>query len=83
MVKRGKSHRLDECRYNELKILYCHFRNSEVEVQVDESLVASTIVGVDDCGFLLARRHDNGDVMSLQPDGNTFDITRNLIAAKR
>ncbi|XP_076815831.1 biotin--protein ligase-like [Clavelina lepadiformis] len=68
-----------------LKLYYKYWihRNSEVEVQVDESLVASTIVGVDDCGFLLARRHDNGDVMSLQPDGNTFDITRNLIAAKR
>ena len=54
-----------------------------MKVELNGASVSCSIVGIDQFGFLRARRHDNGDVMSLHPDGNSFDIMRNLIAAKK
>jgi len=40
-----------------------------------------TVIGLDDFGFLVVKK-DSGETLSLQPDGNTFDILANLIEIK-
>ncbi|XP_058920036.1 biotin--protein ligase [Kogia breviceps] len=40
------------------------------------------IVGLDDSGFLLVHR-ENGEVVTVHPDGNSFDMLRNLIIPKQ
>uniref|UniRef100_A0A8D1G5K2 BPL/LPL catalytic domain-containing protein n=2 Tax=Sus scrofa TaxID=9823 RepID=A0A8D1G5K2_PIG len=40
------------------------------------------IVGLDDAGFLLVHQ-ENGEVVTVHPDGNSFDMLRNLIVPKR
>nr|DBA34512.1 TPA: hypothetical protein GDO54_002063 [Pyxicephalus adspersus] len=40
------------------------------------------IVGLDDCGFLQVLQ-EGKDVITVHPDGNSFDMTRNLIVPKR
>ena len=40
-----------------------------------------TITGLDDFGFLQVQAK-SGKTLSVQPDGNTFDMLKNLIAAK-
>lgn len=46
----------------------------------------ATVVGIDESGFLrVAMKNDSvydNKIISLQPDGNSFDITKNLIAIK-
>lgn len=39
------------------------------------------ITGLDDYGFLLVHTK-SGKMLSVQPDGNTFDMLKNLIAMK-
>ena len=39
------------------------------------------IVGIDDYGYLKVVTRE-GDILMLQPDGNTFDIMKGLIAIK-
>lgn len=39
------------------------------------------ITGLDDYGFLTVRSED-GTLSSVQPDGNTFDMMKGLIAPK-
>ena len=41
-----------------------------------------TILGIDDYGYLRVRTNRTKEVLSLQPDGNTFDIMKGLIATK-
>lgn len=58
------------------------FRNSEVTVQSEDGQVTkATVVGIDDFGFLKVRR-DSGEICVVQPDGNTFDMIKGLIAPK-
>lgn len=40
------------------------------------------IVGLDDSGFLQVHQED-GKVVTVHPDGNSFDMLRNLIVPKR
>ncbi len=42
----------------------------------------AVITGIDQYGYLLVRRREDGHELSLQPDGNSFDIMRGLIAMK-
>ena len=69
--------------FTQLYYKYWLHSNAEVKIEVSSSVVCCTIVGIDEFGFLLARRHDNGTVLSLHPDGNSFDIMHNLIAIKK
>ena len=39
------------------------------------------IIGLDEFGFLLVQTK-SGKLLSVQPDGNTFDMLKNLIAMK-
>nr|XP_012638362.1 biotin--protein ligase [Microcebus murinus]XP_012638363.1 biotin--protein ligase [Microcebus murinus]XP_012638364.1 biotin--protein ligase [Microcebus murinus]XP_012638365.1 biotin--protein ligase [Microcebus murinus]XP_012638366.1 biotin--protein ligase [Microcebus murinus] len=43
---------------------------------------AASIVGLDDSGFLQVHQ-EGGEVVTVHPDGNSFDMLRNLILPKR
>jgi biotin---protein ligase len=47
-----------------------------------ESGPEATVVGLDDYGFLLVRLASDGSTVSVQPDGNSFDMMKNLILPK-
>ena len=41
-----------------------------------------TIKGLDEFGFLSVQR-DSGEIYSVQPNGNSFDMLRNLILVRQ
>ena len=47
----------------------------------NQTMEQVTITGLDDFGFLLVQTKA-GKSLSVQPDGNSFDMLRNLIAMK-
>ncbi|CAG5120576.1 unnamed protein product [Candidula unifasciata] len=53
--------------------------NCKVNIQLDKA-TEGVIVGLDDYGFLSVRTSDG--VISVQPDGNSFDMLHNLIHVK-
>ncbi|XP_025067832.1 biotin--protein ligase isoform X2 [Alligator sinensis] len=53
----------------------------QVRLQSEEGPIA-WIVGIDDCGFLQVHEEGKG-VESVHPDGNSFDMLRNLIIPKQ
>jgi biotin---protein ligase len=65
--------------FNCLRI--CIFSDATVRLGTDNGDEA-TIVGLDDYGFLLVRLQKDGSTVSVQPDGNSFDMMRNLILPK-
>ena len=54
----------------------------KVSLSVNDKMEDVTIKGLDDFGFLLAQTK-SGKSLSVQPDGNSFDMLRNLIAIKK
>uniref|UniRef100_H2ZC70 BPL/LPL catalytic domain-containing protein n=1 Tax=Ciona savignyi TaxID=51511 RepID=H2ZC70_CIOSA len=69
-----------------LKLYYKYWLHNLAEVTVQDengSKVECTVAGVDEFGFLRVRRHDNGEVVTLNPDGNSFDLMKNQIFSKR
>ena len=46
-----------------------------------EGNIPVTVVGLDDYGYLLVET-SSGEKLSVQPDGNSFDMMQNLIAMK-
>ena len=56
------------------------FSGSEVMLSGYEEEKA-TVVGIDKYGYLQVLRK-SGETVSLQPDGNSFDITKGLIIMK-
>lgn len=63
-------------------VLVCFiFSGQQVRLGSTEGPQAS-IVGLDDSGFLQVHQEDGG-VVTVHPDGNSFDMLRNLIVPKR
>lgn len=60
---------------------HCLFSGSVVRLasQGNEEV---TILGIDVFGYLRVETNRSKEVLSLQPDGNTFDIMKGLIATK-
>lgn len=56
--------------------------NVNVSLSVNDKMEEVTIKGLDDFGFLLVETK-SGESLSVQPDGNSFDMLRNLIAMKK
>ncbi|XP_065202464.1 biotin--protein ligase [Planococcus citri] len=55
---------------------------SEVKiVKPNGNMQTATIIGLDDYGFLKVRG-EKGDIFSVHPDGNSFDMLQGLIAPK-
>ena len=46
-----------------------------------ENNAAVRVIGLDDYGYLLVES-SSGERISVQPDGNSFDMMKNLIAMK-
>lgn len=40
------------------------------------------MIGLDDNGFLRVRSEDDGEILDVRPDGNSFDMLAGLIAPK-
>jgi len=63
---------------------WIHSSDDEINVEITDGMfTACRILGVDEYGFLRAVQLDSGNVFSVQPDGNSFDITNKLVAIKR
>ncbi|ESP03602.1 hypothetical protein LOTGIDRAFT_171251 [Lottia gigantea] len=64
-------------------LYYKYWIHSGDKVKVESlDFAEATVNGLDDFGFLQVKLN-GGSLVSLQPDGNSFDIMHNLIAMKR
>lgn len=72
------------CLRHLINLFFFHF-SSDTSVKLmskDGTEKCAQIVGIDDFGFLSVRREDTKEVISVQPDGNSFDMIRGLIHPK-
>ena len=60
-------------------LVYCSGSVVRLATQDGEEV---TILGIDSYGYLRVELKKSREVLSLQPDGNTFDIMKGLIATK-
>ncbi|CAH2219168.1 biotin-- ligase isoform X1 [Pelobates cultripes] len=66
-----------------LPVYYKHWVHSGCQVRLgSEDGPLAWIVGLDDSGFLQVLQ-EGKDIVSVHPDGNSFDMLRNLIVPKR
>uniref|UniRef100_A0A158Q7P7 BPL/LPL catalytic domain-containing protein n=1 Tax=Elaeophora elaphi TaxID=1147741 RepID=A0A158Q7P7_9BILA len=65
-----------------LKHYYRFWLHSREEVTLSDTNEKVVIKGLDHYGFLKVRNRQNGKVMVVHPDGNTFDMMKGLITAK-
>uniref|UniRef100_A0A5F8H0K9 Holocarboxylase synthetase n=1 Tax=Monodelphis domestica TaxID=13616 RepID=A0A5F8H0K9_MONDO len=66
-----------------LPLYYKYWVHSGQQVRLGSSEGPKVwIVGVDDSGFLQVHQ-EGGDVVTVHPDGNSFDMLRNLIVPKK
>ncbi|XP_010891889.2 biotin--protein ligase isoform X1 [Esox lucius] len=66
-----------------LPLYYKRWVHSGTQVRLwSEDGPHADVVGVDDNGFLQVRSEEQG-VVSVQPDGNSFDMLRNLVVVKQ
>ncbi|MBN3270405.1 BPL1 ligase, partial [Polyodon spathula] len=66
-----------------LPLYYKRWVHSGTQVRLwSEQGPQACVVGLDDCGFLQVESEEQG-VVSVQPDGNSFDMLRNLIVTKQ
>lgn len=56
--------------------------NSRVKLAMNDTVEEVEIIGLDNFGFLSVQTN-SGKTLSVQPDGNTFDMLKNLIAMKQ
>jgi len=62
--------------------MYFSISNTVVTVlRPNKSSFKATVIGLDDHGFLRVRSED-GDIIDVRPDGNSFDMLAGLIAPK-
>jgi len=48
----------------------------------DSNRIQATVIGVDDFGYLTVREKDSSEVISVHPDGNSFDMMKGVIYPK-
>lgn len=75
---------LEKGKVSDIKELYCsRWIHSNVDIEVhdnkDGSKQKAVICGIDDSGYLLAEYSVTGEKISLQPDGNRFDLMHRLV----
>ncbi|XP_078265807.1 biotin--protein ligase isoform X3 [Rhinoraja longicauda] len=67
-----------------LPLYYKRWVHSGTQVRLwKEDGPAARIVGLDDSGFLQVLQEGDNNVVTVQPDGNSFDMLRNLIITKQ
>lgn len=64
-----------------LELYYSYWLHNEQKVLISSLKKEAIIHGLDDYGFLIVQTVD-GKRLTLQPDGNRFDMLKNLIIAK-
>ena len=64
----------------DISLLCFNYSNSQVTLQ-SEGNISVRVIGLDDYGYLLVET-SSGERISVQPDGNSFDMMKNLIAMK-
>ena len=79
---------VEEGRLDEVKQLYYqHWLHGGQVVTVTtregEEPVEVEVVGIDDYGYLVARKQEDGETVTLHPDGNSFDMMKGLVMPKR
>ena len=60
--------------------MFLYFSNTTVNLQ-DHNNIEANILSTDDFGYLQVQA-SNGEIISLQPDGNSFDMMTNMIRIK-
>ncbi|XP_078088885.1 biotin--protein ligase isoform X2 [Mustelus asterias] len=67
-----------------LPLYYKRWVHSGTQVRLwKEDGPAAWVVGLDDSGFLQVQLEGDDDIVTVQPDGNSFDMLRNLIVTKQ
>jgi biotin-(acetyl-CoA carboxylase) ligase len=61
---------------------YLLWLHSNQEVTIEGFAGTFRITGVDEQGYLLVMNTATGETMSLESDGNSFDMSRNLVKRK-
>lgn len=62
--------------------MHLGFFSSNAEVTLESrNNERATMIGLDEFGYLLVKLNDETE-LSLQPDGNSFDMMRNMIVSK-
>ena len=72
------------CRLQYVNVCFfvlSYFSGSTVEYAQSGEKQVVQVTGIDEYGFLRVATA-NGKIISLQPDGNSFDILKGLIATK-
>lgn len=64
---------------NPINCYYCS--DARVKLAMNGTVEKVKITGLDDFGFLSVQTN-SGKTLSVQPDGNSFDMLKNLIAMK-
>ncbi|XP_043557166.1 biotin--protein ligase isoform X2 [Chiloscyllium plagiosum] len=66
-----------------LPLYYKRWLHSGTKVRLwKEDGPAAWVIGLDDSGFLLVQQENDEDIVTVQPDGNSFDMLRNLMITK-
>lgn len=64
------------------KFIFIFISNTIVNVlRPNKTSFQATVIGLDDNGFLRVRSED-GEILDVRPDGNSFDMLAGLIAPK-
>ncbi|XP_032888335.1 biotin--protein ligase isoform X2 [Amblyraja radiata] len=67
-----------------LPLYYKRWVHSGTQVRLwKEDGPAAWIIGLDDSGFLQVFQEGDNNIVTVQPDGNSFDMLRNLIITKQ
>lgn len=56
--------------------------NSEISVRKGEEFILSQVLEIDDHGFLRVKLKSTGEIVTVHPDGNSFDMMNGLIVPK-
>jgi len=67
--------------YYLLTIFFIFNSNTVVSLE-SRNLEKANVLGIDDFGYLVVRLQNDGMKVTLQPDGNSFDMMKNMIVVK-
>lgn len=63
--------------------MYDCFRDAQVQLASEDGAMA-TVMGLDEHGYLQVCLNDKpGEILTVQADGNSFDMMRNMIIPKK
>jgi len=69
-------------RDKHLLTIFFIFNSNTVVSLESRNLEKANVLGIDDFGYLVVRLQNDGMKVTLQPDGNSFDMMKNMIVVK-